>query len=895
VSDTSLVFNAVGRDRGVNSLLSKTAGNVRAANVASATSLVALGGAMASAGAYAVALGSSAMTAAGAIALMPAAVAAAAAAVGAAKATTFGLADAWKATGVQAKSGGGASVNTAKAVAAAQREVRQATQALADAQRTALDAQLAVTRARQDEVERLDDLGRAAAGAALDEETAVNRVADAQRDLNTARRSGKPQDIRDADLAYRQAEQTLLDVRDRVEDLGREQVDAARSGVEGSDAVQQALRAQADAQRGVSDSAERLALAEAAVGEAAQKAAAGGINPAAEALAKLSPNGRAVILTLRDLAGAWQGAARFGQQRTFAGVSGDLRGLSSTYLPMTTTWLGRMGGSFNTAIRQSMGLAQTKSTIKDVGSVLNNTALSTDKLARAIKPVVNGILQFVAVGSAFLPGLSGDVGSLATKFERWAIASRESGQMQEWIGKGVAVLKDFAAIAGNVVMSVVGIFKAGSDNGGTVDGLVKGSAAMRAWIESTQGQEKIKEIFTTLRSIFSGLADIIPVVTAHSKDFEAGMNITGQTVQFVAGHLDTISRWLPVIAAGFVAVKIAEIAGNVARVASLPILAAQTASNWGLKTAMNAHTTALRANTVATTTGSTATKAGTVATVASDVATKRSVVSMAAAKVAAIAGAAATWIATAATTAFGIAVTIATSPITLIVLALAVLAFGIWYLATKTTFFQTIWKATWGFIKDYFWLIVDTIKTIATTWWNAFSGFWTAIGTFFKNLFFGIKDAIVGAWNWAIAKGVDFYNWIVGLGGKLRAGLGNVAGIISAPFKSAFNAIASLWNRTVGRLSFTAPSWVPGIGGKGFSMPQLPMLAKGGVATAAGLAIVGEAGPEIVNLNAGASVTPLPKGGGSASGGRRELRVIVVGGDRESVEYFRRLQAQYGF
>jgi hypothetical protein len=36
-----------------------------------------------------------------------------------------------------------------------------------------------------------------------------------------------------------------------------------------------------------------------------------------------------------------------------------------------------------------------------------------------------------------------------------------------------------------------------------------------------------------------------------------------------------------------------------------------------------------------------------------------------------------------------------------------------------------------------------------------------------------------------------------------------------------FKGIAAAWNNTVGRLSFTLPSWIPGLGGKSFSMPKI--------------------------------------------------------------------------
>ena len=65
-------------------------------------------------------------------------------------------------------------------------------------------------------------------------------------------------------------------------------------------------------------------------------------------------------------------------------------------------------------------------------------------------------------------------------------------------------------------------------------------------------------------------------------------------------------------------------------------------------------------------------------------------------------------------------------------------------------------------------------------------------------------------------------------------------------YKSIFNGIAKLWNNTVGKLSFSVPDWVPGIGGKGFKVPNIPMLAEGGIVSSPTLAMIGEAGPEAV-------------------------------------------------
>jgi hypothetical protein len=104
--------------------------------------------------------------------------------------------------------------------------------------------------------------------------------------------------------------------------------------------------------------------------------------------------------------------------------------------------------------------------------------------------------------------------------------------------------------------------------------------------------------------------------------------------------------------------------------------------------------------------------------------------------------------------------------------------------------------------------------------------------------------------------------------------------------KTIFNAIASVWNNTFGKLSFSIPSWVPGIGGKGFSVPEIPMMANGGIVTAPTLAMIGERGPE--------AVIPLSKMGGMGMGGG--VTINVNGGDPQAVvDALRRYQRQNGF
>ena len=92
-----------------------------------------------------------------------------------------------------------------------------------------------------------------------------------------------------------------------------------------------------------------------------------------------------------------------------------------------------------------------------------------------------------------------------------------------------------------------------------------------------------------------------------------------------------------------------------------------------------------------------------------------------------------------------------------------------------------------------------------------------------------------------------------------------------AVVKTIFNGIASAWNNTVGKLSFKLPSWVPGLGGKGFDMPNIPMLANGGIVNSPTLALIGERGPE--------AVIPLSQMGNMGMGGGMNITINTGVGD----------------
>jgi hypothetical protein len=92
-----------------------------------------------------------------------------------------------------------------------------------------------------------------------------------------------------------------------------------------------------------------------------------------------------------------------------------------------------------------------------------------------------------------------------------------------------------------------------------------------------------------------------------------------------------------------------------------------------------------------------------------------------------------------------------------------------------------------------------------------------------------------------------------------------VTDIITAPFRAAVEGIRSAWNSTIGGKGFSFGGWdPPGPGSVPGISFEIPRLAAGGSITRRGWTMVGEEGPELLNLGRGAQVVPLDRtsGGG---------------------------------
>lgn len=180
------------------------------------------------------------------------------------------------------------------------------------------------------------------------------------------------------------------------------------------------------------------------------------------------------------------------------------------------------------------------------------------------------------------------------------------------------------------------------------------------------------------------------------------------------------------------------------------------------------------------------------------------------------------------------------SPIGLIVIGVAALVAIIVIIATKTQIFQTIWRTSWGaikavfsgtftFIRDHWKLLLAILTGPIGLAVLVISKHWTTI-----------KNGATGVFTWVTGKFNAIVTFFTGLPARISKAASGMWNGLKEAFRDSVNFIIRGWNS----LDFAMPSvdtHIPGvgtIGGWTLGLPDIPLLAGGGVIRTGGLAML---------------------------------------------------------
>lgn len=232
-------------------------------------------------------------------------------------------------------------------------------------------------------------------------------------------------------------------------------------------------------------------------------------------------------------------------------------------------------------------------------------------------------------------------------------------------------------------------------------------------------------------------------------------------------------------------------------------------------------------------------------------------------------------------------------PGTWIIAGILALVAVIILIATKTTWFQTIWQHVWDFLKGVGAWFAGPFANFFIKAWQGVLNFFKMIGAWFAGPFAGfftsmwgkITGAFTTAYNWLTKKWNSMVSFLKGIKDKAVSALSGIWDGLQSGFKKAVNWVISKWNS----ISFSIPSinvFGQQLGGGTIALPKIPQLAEGGLVRA-------RAGGTLVNVGEGGrdeAVVPLDRMPDVAQ--NRSDRPIVVqvvpGGEQEFRRWIKR-------
>lgn len=216
------------------------------------------------------------------------------------------------------------------------------------------------------------------------------------------------------------------------------------------------------------------------------------------------------------------------------------------------------------------------------------------------------------------------------------------------------------------------------------------------------------------------------------------------------------------------------------------------------------------------------------------------------------------------------------NPIGLIIGAITALVAAFAILWNNCEGFREFWITLWEMITDAAGAAWEAITGFFSAAWEFitgafqgagewFAGIWenikqafAAVGQFFSGIFSeaweNIKSVFSGIGAWFDERWKDVKKVFAGIGGFFRTvfegardAIRTVWNTVTSLIKTPINALIDLLNIFIDGLNhIKVPNWVPGIGGYGINIPNIPKLARGGVLERGQLGLLEGSGAEAV-------------------------------------------------
>jgi hypothetical protein len=496
----------------------------------------------------------------GAAAALPGMISGAIAAIAVLKMGMSGLSENWAAmnapkTGGGGGGGGGSKVDLTpkiRAVTQAQQEVARSARDVTDAQTALRTAQMDVAKAHESAAKNLRDLNLEYRQSKEDQAEATQNLVEAEQELRLAQGRGNPDEIMKAQMAVDKQRLAVEQATDKTTDLGKEYQDASKKGIEGSDDVVAAKRAEHDAEERLSDAIQShqnavVRLSDAQRDLKTKTAAAGAAGAAAGAvLPKIASNAQAFLNKLKELKPAFDALRLDVQQRLFQGLADKLGTLAQRWLPALHTGLGAMADTINGVVKTAFDSLSKPGFIKNIMIGVDAFRGALGKVGQAIAgPLVDAWGRLTAAAKPVMDVLGDKISGIIIKFSDWIARMDNSGALDRFMTKAAHIIgtvfdmfTDLARIAGDVISILFGT------NAGSTDAWDNLASVIHT-IADYLGDPKVQAQISKFVNTFGGIAFQIGTFLAHMDEIPGKIKAVQKWFQDFPGNVSRFMSALP--------------------------------------------------------------------------------------------------------------------------------------------------------------------------------------------------------------------------------------------------------------------------------------------------------------------------------------------------------------
>lgn len=707
---------------------------------------------------------------------------------------------------------------------------------------------------------------------------ALKRQEDAQVNVaQTARDALRSQQEAEANITAVKLENTqkILEAEKKIEETRQRYADRQE------DLIRQIQDAYDDLERAMEDQAK------------ANKSAAAGADAYADALKGLSPAARDFVRYMVDTFIPSLKKIRDAVAETFLpAVKEGLEKLRTQLFPALTPMMAKLGTSLGKAFNSVIDAIVNPSNIKDLGKVFEQSGYVIEGLGKTIGNVYDSILSILVAADPIIRRFTDFLSKKTADFAKFLNTAQASGSLEKFFNKAGDIAAKWGEILGNIFSGAVNVVKAIFAPGGAGDFILTwfrdSTAAFEKFSGSAKGQNELakyfKDVAVNSKAVLGSLGAFVKEILKAGAD--PNVKVFFDILKEAAPDFGEILKQ-----ANAAAPSVAKFIKAFIEFTKVTLSTGAIQTFFGILTKALEFVTKIMGNPamkdffdVSARIFAAFSAFGLIATI---ITFASKVIVGAVLAVVGVFGklAAAFKYAKGLLFIFNLAFGAAATPILIAVAAVAAVVAVLILAYNKSEIFREAVAKLVSAVGDAFKRAFNTIKDAIGDVGISFSevgDIFKKIGDFigkyivpiFQVIFVAAIDILAesialvirllkGLWKLFTGNPIEGLKIILGALGtflvnnfkniwnNVKNALSNIPifNSLLTSAQSVFRSIAGIWNNTLGRIKFTTPSWLPGIGGKGFAFPTIN-LAEGGIipATPGGtIARIGEAGrPERV-------------------------------------------------